>query len=94
MHNNCKLKLHNARALDKVKKKKEKKDQEEECKSFSEKAIINSGEARNSATITRRSSIGLFHSKDLCVWCMKPKDTCHKDRKNSKLHWFNQVRPL
>ena len=75
LHNNYTLKLHNARASDQDKKRKEKKDQEEECENFAEKGIINSGEASNSATITRRSSIGLIHSKDLCVWCMKPEDT-------------------
>ena len=95
LHNKCKLKLHNERALDQGKKRKEKKDQEEECKSFAEKSNISSGEASNSATITtRRSSIGLIHSKDLCIWCMKPKNTRHKDRTNSKLHLINQVRPL
>ena len=93
-HNNYKLKLCNARALDQAKKRKKKKDQEEECKSFAEKVIKSSGEASNSATITRRSSIVLIHSKDLCIWCMKPKDTHHKDRKNSKLYLINQVRPV
>ena len=32
LHNNCKLKLHNARALDQAKKTKEKKNQKEEWK--------------------------------------------------------------
>ena len=94
LHSNCKLKLHKARVFYQATKKIEKKDQEEECESFVEKGIISSGEANNSANITRRSSIGLIHSKDLCIWCMKPEDTRHKDRKNSKMHLINQVRPL
>ena len=89
LHNNCKLKLHNARALDQAKKRKEKKDQEEEYQSFAEKSVISSGEASNSATITRHSLIGLVHSKDLCIWCME-----NSIPKNSKLHLINQVRPL
>ena len=94
LHNNCKVKLHNGIALDQAKKRKEKKDNEEVCKSFAEKGIISSGEASNSATITRRSLIVLINSKDLCIWCMKPENTRHKDGKNSKLHLINQVRPL
>ena len=39
LHNNCKLKLNNATALDQAKKRKEKKDQEEGCESFAEKGI-------------------------------------------------------
>ena len=89
LHNNCKVKLHNARALDQAKKRKEKKDNEEEWKSFAEKGIISSRETSNSATITRRSLIVLINSKDLCIWCMKPEDTRHKDGKNSKLHLIN-----
>ena len=94
MHNNCKSKLKNARALDQAKKRKEKKDQEEECQSFAEKGLITNGEASNSATITMRSSIGLIHSKDIFIWCTKPEDTRHKGGKNSKLHLISQVRPL
>ena len=83
LYNNCKLKLHNSRALDQPKKRKEKKYQEQECKSFAEKSIISSSEASDSATITRRWSVGLIHSKDLCIWYMKAEDTHHKDGNNS-----------
>ena len=33
----------------------------------------------------RRSS-GPIHQPKLCIWCLKPEDTRHKDRINSKLH--------
>ena len=33
----------------------------------------------------RRSS-GPIHQPKLCIWCLKPEDTRHKDRTNSKLH--------
>ena len=90
LHNNCKSKLHNARLLDQAKKWKEKKDQKKERKSFAEKSIISSDETSNSATSTRRSSIGPIYSKDFCIWCLKPEDTYYKDSKNSKLHLINQ----
>ena len=94
LHNKCRLKLQNARALNQAKKRKEKKVQEERCESFAGKGIVSCGEASNSATITRHSSVGIIHSKDLCIWCMKPEYIFHRDRKSSKLHSINQVRPM
>lgn len=33
----------------------------------------------------------LLHDPELCVWCLKPEDTRHKDRPNSKLSLIDSV---
>ena len=90
VHSNCKIKLFNSRSLEQAKQRKEK---EKEKKSENEEEILTqSNSPVASSIVTRRSTTGLVHSKHLCIWCMKPEDARHKDRKNSKLHLLNQVR--
>lgn len=97
LHSNCKLKLFNNRSLEQARKRKEKEraQREEEEKNKDDdkdgkQSRLESPEVPK--IVSRRSSTGRVHSKLLCIWCMKPEDTRHKDRKNSKLHLLNQVR--
>ena len=98
LHSNCKMKLFNNRSLEQARKRKEKKraqreEEEEKNKDDDQdrkRSRLESPEIPK--IIPCRSSTGRVHSKNLCIWCMKPEDTRHKDRKNSKLHLLNQVR--
>ena len=97
LHSNCKMKLLNKRSLEQAKKRKEKeqaqKEEEEKNKDDDQdrkRSRLESPEIP--IIIPRRSLTGKVHSKNLCIWCMKPEDSRHKDRKSLKLHLLNQVR--
>lgn len=90
MHAQCKIKLYNSKALDQAKKRKERL--EKPCNEDIERSQCQSeNETEKLSRNTRKSFDGIIHSKDLCIWCMKPEDKRHKNRNYSKLHLIDQV---
>ena len=80
------MKLFNKRSLEQARQRKEKERAQRE----EEEKNKNDGQYRKWSRlespeipkiIPRRSSTGRVHSKSLSIWCMKPEDTWHKDRK-------------
>ena len=78
VHNNCKLDISSTRKLEIAKRQ-----------SFMSERIPSTStdidEQHIQAKKWRRSS-GPIHQPKLCIWGLKPEDTSHKDRTNSKLH--------
>ena len=78
VHNNCKLDISSTKKLEIAKRQ-----------SFMIERIPSTStdidEQHTQAKQWRRSS-GPIHQPKLCIWCLKPEDTRHKDRTNSKLH--------
>ena len=89
IHSQCKIKLYNSRALDQARKRKAKL--EEPSGESLESDCLSEHETGKLLRSTRKSFDGLIHSKELCIWCMKPEDKRHKNRNYTKLHLIDQV---
>ena len=93
MHANCKVKWYDSRSLKQAKKRKERlekpiksTEEDKDAKSDQSAALAHVDSTR----LTCRSFDGAIHSKELCIWCMKPGDKRHKKR-FSTLHLIDQV---
>ena len=87
LHSNCKMKLLNKRSLEQGCKRKDKERAQIEEKEKNKDGDRDRKRSRLESPqipkiIPRQSSTGRAHSKNFCVWCMKPEDTRHKVRKN------------
>ena len=84
------MKLYNS-ILEKKKERLEKtiKSTEEDK---DEKSDLSSALADGDSTqSTLRSFDGAVRSKELCIWCMKPWDKCHKSRSFPTLYLIDQI---
>ena len=82
LHSTCRLQISSKRLLEQSLKRKH-----VTCK-------VNNTEQpapKLSVRVPTRGSTGQLHNKGCCIWCMKPRDTKHNERKESSLHVLTKV---
>ena len=82
LHNNCKIQIATKKKLDSAGSRlTNSKDLDKEIPSTS-----CSIDANDTKVKRWERSLGPLHRPELCIWCLKPQDKSHKDRKTSSLH--------
>ena len=76
LHASCRLDISSS---DKLKRSKLRQQKQEES-SFHEEICHQEQDLESPAPKRLRSSTGIVHNKNLCVWCMKPEDVRHPER--------------
>ena len=74
MHAACRLDVSSSDKLNRSRNRKKKREQEELAASKEDELVVVPDPKR------LRSSVGIVHDKNLCVWCMKPEDKRHPER--------------
>ena len=75
VHGNCRFDISSSDKLNRAKTRQQKRERDSashECPDDHDLA--------GPAPKCLRSSVGIVHNKNLCVWCMKPEDTKHPER--------------
>ena len=75
VHGNCRFGISSSDKLNRAKTRQQKRERDSashECQDDHDLA--------GPAPKCLRSSVGIVHNKNLCVWCMKPEDTKHPER--------------
>lgn len=73
MHTSCRVTISSSVKLNQSKVRQQKRDREEEM-------CHHDVDLASPAPKSLRSSTGIVHDKNLCVWCMKPEDEKHPER--------------
>ncbi len=79
MHDSCRLTFSNTKKLEQAQKR-QKKHEVDECQSQSSSIEVSSQDEAPAAK-RLRSSLGLIHDKNKCVWCCKPESAKHPEPK-------------
>ena len=80
IHDSCRLTFSNTKKLQQAQKR-QKKREVDECQSQSLSIAEVSSQDEAPAAKRLRSSLGLIHDKNKCVWCCKPKSAKHPESK-------------
>ena len=88
-HQSCKITLFSDRKLQQALSRKHKSETEAIESTQMESDPSASQAPLEDGMRTTRSSTGLIHEKNLCIWCMKPKDEKHPSR--DKWHIMQQL---
>ena len=77
VHTSCRLDMSSSDKLKRYQLRQQKQDRES---AFHEETCHNDPDFESPASKCLRSSTGIVHDKNLCVWCMKPEDEGHLKR--------------
>ena len=80
IHDSCILTLSNTKKLEQAQKR-QKKREVDECLSQSSSVAEISSQDKAPAAKRLRSSLGVIHDKNKCVWCCKPESAKHPESK-------------
>ena len=80
IHDSCRLTLSSSKKLEQAQKR-QKKREVDECQPQSSSTAEVSPQDEAPASKRLRSSLGLFHDKNKCVWCCKPESAKHPESK-------------
>ena len=77
LHASCRLDISSSEKLKRSKLRQQKQDRES---AFHEETCHHDPDFESPALKRLRSSTGIVHDKNLCVWCMKPEDERHPEQ--------------
>ena len=73
-HSNCKREICGQRKLEQAITRKRKRDESDNMSQDLVELEVENRPSSSRESIATRQNIGIVHSKDLCIWCMKGED--------------------
>ena len=83
LHSTCRLQISSKRLLEQSLKRKNVTSKDDNT--------TEQPAPKPSVRVSTRGTTGQLHNKECCIWCMKPRDTKHNERKESSLHVITKV---